>query len=85
MALWIAWWNLVRQLRPAFSGLGTFLWFTVALAPTCVRHDLLGVTGLVRALGLQERCYDRLLDCFHSPLWIWQHLPAYGSAWRSPL
>ena len=32
----------------------------------CVRGDLLGVTSLVRALGLQERCYDRLLGLFHS-------------------
>ncbi len=66
MELWIAWWNQVRQLRPAFSRTRTFLWFAVALAATCVRSDLLGVTSLVRALGLQERCYDRLLDCFHS-------------------
>jgi len=66
MELWIEWWNQVRQLRPAFSRTRTFLWFAVALAATCVRADLLGVTSLVRALGLQERCYDRLLDCFHS-------------------
>jgi hypothetical protein len=66
MALWILWWNQVSHLRPAFSRSRTFLWFAVALAATCVRHDLLGVTSLVRALGLQERCYDRLLDCFHS-------------------
>ena len=66
MELWIVWWNQVRQLRPAFSRTRTFLWFAVALAATCVRGDLLGVTSLVRALGLQEHCYDRLLDCFHS-------------------
>jgi len=64
--LWIEWWNQVRQLRPAFSRTRTFVWFAVALAATCVRTDLLGVTSLVRALGLQERFYDRLLDCFHS-------------------
>jgi hypothetical protein len=66
MELWIVWWKKVRQLRPAFSRTRTFLWFAVALAATCVRGDLLGVTSLVRALGLQEHCYDRLLDCFHS-------------------
>ena len=66
MELWLEWWNHVRQLRPAFSRTRTFVWFAVALAGTCVRRDLLGVTSLVRALGLQERCYDRLLDCFHS-------------------
>jgi hypothetical protein len=67
MELWMEWWNQVRQLRPAFRRTRTFVWFAVALAATCVRADLLGVTSLVRALGLRERCYDRLLDCFHSP------------------
>jgi hypothetical protein len=31
-----------------------------------VRTDLLGVTRIVRALGLSPRCYDNLLDSFHS-------------------
>lgn len=66
MELWIMWWRLVQQLRPAFGRMRTFLWFAAALAATCVRSDLAGVTSLVRALGLQEYCYDRLLDFFHS-------------------
>ena len=66
MSLWIAWWNLVRELRPAFKRNRTFLWFAVALAATCTRSDLRGVTSLVRSLGLREACYDRLLDFFHS-------------------
>lgn len=66
MSLWIAWWNLVVQLRPAFMRKRTFLWFAIALAATCTRNDLRGVTSLVRALGLREACYDRLLDLFHS-------------------
>lgn len=66
MTLWIEWWNLVRQLQPAFSRKRTFLWFAVALAATCVRSERVGVTSMVRALGLREACYDRLLDCFHS-------------------
>jgi hypothetical protein len=32
-----------------------------------VRRDLMGVTSIVRALGLLPACYDRLLDFFHSP------------------
>jgi hypothetical protein len=39
----------------------------VVLVGFCVREDLWGVTSLVRALGLQALCYDRLLDFFHSP------------------
>jgi hypothetical protein len=66
MELWRQWWNLVQQLRPAFGRTRTFMWFAVALAAMCVRGDLLGVSSLIRALGLQAPCYDRLLDFFHS-------------------
>jgi hypothetical protein len=31
------------------------------------RRDLAGVSSIVRALGLREACYNRLLDLFHSP------------------
>lgn len=66
MELWIMWWKQVRQLRPAFRRSRTFVWFAVALAGICTRGDLLGVTSLIRALGLREQYYDRLLDFFHS-------------------
>ena len=66
MELWSEWWIQVRQLRPAFRRERTFIWFAVALGAISVRSDLLGVTSMVRALGLQERYYDRLLDWFHS-------------------
>jgi hypothetical protein len=39
----------------------------VCLAGMTTRKDLMGVTSLVRALGLRPDCYDRLLDFFHSP------------------
>ena len=67
MILWIGWWTLVRELRPAFARTRTFLWFAVALAALCTRGDLRGVTSFVRALGLRQACYDRHLDFFHSP------------------
>ena len=66
MQLWSAWWGIVCQLRPAFSRYSTFLWFAASVAAVCVRPDLRGVTSYVRALGLQQRCYERLLDFFHS-------------------
>jgi hypothetical protein len=39
----------------------------VAMIGFSVRVDLLGVTSIVRSLGLKEACYDRILDFFHSP------------------
>jgi hypothetical protein len=66
MTLWIPWWKMVRQLRPAFARETTFLWFALCLVGLTVRPDLRGVTSIIRALGLKEVCYDRLLDFFHS-------------------
>jgi len=40
---------------------------SLCLAGFSTRKDLLGVTSIVRALGLEPACYDRLLDFFHSP------------------
>lgn len=66
MKLWMYWWDAAWQLRPAFSRLRTFLWFVTSMAGMTVRTDLFGVTSIIRALGLKEFCYDRILDFFHS-------------------
>lgn len=66
MQLWIHWYNAIGLLRPACSRLRTFLWFATAVAGLTVRTDLLGVTSIVRALGLHARFYYKLLDHFHS-------------------
>ncbi len=66
MQLWVYWWNAIWLLRPGCTHLRTFLWFATAVAGLTVRTDLLGVTSIVRALGLHGRFYDNLLDNFHS-------------------
>jgi len=45
----------------------TFLWFSVCLAGISIRPDSFGVTSIVRAFGLKDTFYYRLLDFFHSP------------------
>jgi len=65
--LWNDWWLLVCDLRSACARTRSFLWMCVCLAGFSTRKDLQGVTSIVRALGLQSACYDRLLDLFHSP------------------
>ena len=67
MQLWIYWWDAIRLLRPACSRGRTFMWFVVCVAGLTVRTELMGVTSIIRALGLHQRFYDNLLDCFHSP------------------
>ena len=66
MSLWMHWWNAIWRLRLAFSRLQTFLWFATAVAGFTVRMDMLGVTSIVRALNLDARCYNTLIDHFHS-------------------
>jgi len=66
MELWSRWWSVVWQLRPACSRLRSFLWFAICVAGMTVRADLLGVTSIIRALGLKQKYYDTLLDSFHS-------------------
>jgi hypothetical protein len=65
MKLWVHWFNAALLLRSACSRTKTFLWFITCLAGMTVRIDLLGVTSIVRAMGLQQFCYDRILDFFH--------------------
>ena len=66
MRIWTEWWSWVEPLREACSRSRSFLWLLAALAGISIRNDLLGVTSIVRALGLGAQCYDRLLDFFHS-------------------
>jgi len=66
MNLWFQWWNVIWELRAACSHLRSFLWFATCVAGISIRTDLLGVSSIVRALGLKEMCYDRLLDALHS-------------------
>ena len=65
MKLWTHWLKAALALRSACSRMRTFLWFITCIAGMTVRIDLLGVTSIVRALGLTQPCYDRILDFFH--------------------
>ena len=65
MKLWAYWYNAVLLLRPACTRMRTFLWFVTCLAGMTIRADLLGVTSIVRALGLKGICYGRILDFYH--------------------
>jgi len=63
--LWAHWYNALMPLRATCSRMRTFIWFVTCIAGMTVRCDLLGVTSIVRALGLKGICYDRILDFFH--------------------
>ena len=66
MQLWLSWWEVISLLQPVFFRWRTFVWFSVCVAGLSVRADRLGVTSIVRALGLDGKYYDNLLDSLHS-------------------
>jgi DDE superfamily endonuclease len=66
MPLWLAWWEAMCLLRPAFSRNTSFLWFSTIVAGLMTRVDLLGVTSVIRALRLEPKRYKALLNLCHS-------------------
>lgn len=66
MGLWTEWWSWIEPIRACCSRTQNFLWLAAAMAGISTRNDLLGVSSIVRALGLAACHYDRLLDFFHS-------------------
>ncbi len=66
MQLWVYWWEAVVLLRSGCARTRTFMWFATCIAGFTTRTDMLGVTSMIRSLGLHSRYYDNLLDNFHS-------------------
>lgn len=66
MELWVQWCKIVWQMRPAFARHRSFLWFVVCLIGITIRADIIGVTSIIRAVGIKATYYDRILDLFHS-------------------
>jgi hypothetical protein len=66
MQIWSEWWSWIEPIRECCSRTQSFLWLAVAMAGISTRTDLMGVSSIVRALGLVATCYDRLLDFVHS-------------------
>jgi DDE superfamily endonuclease len=65
--LWTTWMKVVLELKPACTRVRTFFWMISFLIAITIRPELAGVTSCIRALGLNDYCYDRLLDFLHSP------------------
>ena len=65
-------------LRTAFSRTASWMWFCLACSAFPQRGDLLGVSGLVRALGLGESAYHALRRLFHSEAF---RVDALARAW----
>lgn len=73
--------ELMRFLRPAFSRKATFAWFVVAFAGVVTRHDVYGVSSIIRALSLAPVYYPALLHFFHSSAWTAESLYQQWQQW----
>lgn len=59
----------LNWMTPAFSRVLTYHWFIIVCAGFITRSDFLGITSIIRALNLVEKCYVKLLHFFHSTAW----------------
>lgn len=57
---------ILAQFRPVFRRRATFEWFVVVVWAFMLRMDTLGVTSIVRCMGLAPLEYFNLLNFFHS-------------------
>ena len=52
-----------------FSRKAAFRWFAVTIVGLMVRSDSLGVTSIIRALGIAPHFYESLIHFFHAASW----------------
>lgn len=64
--LWAEWTQAFFALRTAFSRQTTYSWAMIICAGMLVRDDILGVSSIIRALGLAPKYYHSILRTFHS-------------------
>ena len=71
--------KVLASFRSVFSRNAAYKWFVIAVIGLMLRSDHLGVTSIMRDLGLAPICYESLIHFFHSEAWnvqevAWQWL-----------
>jgi hypothetical protein len=61
--------TLLMSFSPCFSRKATFRWFVIILVGFMLRSDVLGITSIIRTLGLMPNCYEALVHFFASDAW----------------
>ncbi|MFB3789450.1 MAG: transposase [bacterium] len=75
--------RFLLAMRPAFSRPATLAWFVIVVVGILMRSDTLGVSSIVRALGLAPHTYPGLVLFFHSTVWTVERVMAYWWKWQS--
>ncbi|QQK81992.1 transposase [Salicibibacter cibi] len=66
--------TILASFRPCFNRVATFHWFVVIIIGMMMRSDHLGVTSIMRDLGLPVRRYETLIHFFRSSAWSLESL-----------
>ncbi len=66
MQLWFEWYRCIFQFRPSCKDIRTWVMFVLIALGFAIREDLVGVSSFMRALGLSDKTYKKLLHFFHS-------------------
>ncbi len=55
--------------KKCFSHDATYKWFVIVIVGFISRTDHFGVTSIIRGLMLSPKCYEKILNFFHSTAW----------------
>lgn len=58
--------EILRRFRRCFSREAAYQWFVIIVAGLIIRGDHLGVTSVIRDLGLRPECYETMMHFFRS-------------------
>ncbi len=59
----------ISAFKECFSHEATYKWFVIVIAGFISRTDHFGVTSIIRGLMLSPKCYEKILNFFHSKAW----------------
>ncbi|MEG0152317.1 hypothetical protein [Niameybacter sp.] len=70
--------KILNNFRNCFTRQASFNWFVVIIIGLMLRSDILGLTSIIRDLGLAPKHYESILHFFHSSSWS---LKSISSKW----
>ena len=81
--------EILKSFRSCFSRKAAYCWFVVIVVGLMIRDDNLGVTSVIRSLGLRPECYETMMHFFRSSAYtldciavcwyraVWKYAPLY--------
>lgn len=61
--------KILNNFKDCFSRRASFNWFVVIIIGIMIRTDTLGLTSIIRDLGLNPKGYESMIHFFHSSAW----------------